>query len=143
MIYGRSHKIPVQNHVYKYISQVKNCLNKNKYGFSEIMYICFFLQLYNFDSFFNFQQEMFMKHLRPPLDRHYRVHKPFGHEWKLQITGIFSKSKGHYSIKNGSIIPKTKLELDILPINLYTKFHFNICNHCKENEPKLQIIGIF
>ena len=115
----------------------------------------------------------------PPLDIHYRVHKPFGHEWKLQIIGIFqiqgpylwqkwldrtqnttwprysydkfayqislqylqpvqrkwtetanywnfSKSKGHNSGKNGSIVPKTKLDLDILTKNLYTKFHCNI-----------------
>jgi hypothetical protein len=46
----------------------------------------------------------------------------------------FSKSKGHNSSKNGSIVPKTELDLDILTINLYTKFHFNICNQCKENE---------
>jgi hypothetical protein len=51
----------------------------------------------------------------------------------------FSKSKGHNSGKNGSIVPKTELDLDILTINLYTKFHFNICNQCKENERKLLV----
>jgi hypothetical protein len=55
----------------------------------------------------------------------------------------FSKCKGHNSVKNGSIVSKTELDLDILMINLYTKFNFNICNQCKENEQKLQIIGIF
>jgi hypothetical protein len=55
----------------------------------------------------------------------------------------FSKSKGHNSGKNGSIIPKIILDLDILTINLYTKFHFNMSNQCKEIERKLQIIGIF
>jgi hypothetical protein len=55
----------------------------------------------------------------------------------------FSKSKGHNSRKNGSMVPKTQLEIDIRTINLYTKFHFNMCNQCKENERKLQIIGIF
>jgi hypothetical protein len=55
----------------------------------------------------------------------------------------FSKSKGHNSVKNGSIVSKTELDLDILTINLYTKFYFNMCNQCKENERKLQIIRIF
>jgi phage terminase large subunit-like protein len=55
----------------------------------------------------------------------------------------FSKSKGHNSSKNGLIVPKTQLEIDILTMNLYTKFHFNMCNQCKENERKQQIIGIF
>jgi hypothetical protein len=56
----------------------------------------------------------------------------------------FSSSKGHNSVKNGSIVPKTEADLDILTINLYTKFHFRtMCNQCEENEWKLQIIGIF
>jgi hypothetical protein len=58
----------------------------------------------------------------------------------------FSKSKGHNSVKNGSIVLKTKLDLDILMINLYTKFHFSMhgmYNQYKENERKLQIIQIF
>jgi hypothetical protein len=49
----------------------------------------------------------------------------------------FSKSKGHNSVQNGSIVPKTELDLDILTINLYIKFHFNMCNQCEENERKL------
>jgi hypothetical protein len=48
----------------------------------------------------------------------------------------FSKFEGHNSVRNGSIIPKTVLDLDILMINLYTKFHFNMCNQCEENERK-------
>jgi hypothetical protein len=51
----------------------------------------------------------------------------------------FSKSMGHNSIKNGSIVPKTELDLDILMINLYTKFHFNMCNQCEQNEQKLLV----
>jgi hypothetical protein len=49
-----------------------------------------------------------------------------------------SKSKGHNSVKNGSIVPKTELDLDILKINLCIKYHFNMCNQCEENERKLQ-----
>jgi hypothetical protein len=48
----------------------------------------------------------------------------------------FSKSKGHNSVKNGSIVPKTELDLDILMMNLYTKFHFSMCNQYEENEQK-------
>jgi hypothetical protein len=55
----------------------------------------------------------------------------------------FSKSKGHNSVKNGLIIPKTELDLNILMINLYTKFHFSMYNQGKENERTMQIIGIF
>ena len=55
----------------------------------------------------------------------------------------FLKFKGRNSVKNGSIVPKIKLDLDILTINLYTKIHFNMCIQCKENERKLQITGIF
>jgi hypothetical protein len=49
----------------------------------------------------------------------------------------FSKSKGHNSGKNVSIVPKIELDLDILTINLYIKFHFNMSNQCEENEWKL------
>jgi hypothetical protein len=55
----------------------------------------------------------------------------------------FLKSKGYNSIKNGSIISKRILDLDILIINLYTKFHFSMCNHSEENGRKLQIVRIF
>jgi hypothetical protein len=56
----------------------------------------------------------------------------------------FFKVQGHNSVSNyGSIVLKTELDLDILMINLYTKFYFNMCNQCKENEWKLQIIEIF
>ena len=48
----------------------------------------------------------------------------------------FSKSKGHNSVKNGSIVPKREFDLDTLTINPYTKFHFNMCIKCKENERK-------
>ena len=55
-----------------------------------------------------------------------------------QNTGsTFSKSKGHNSDKNCSIVPKIELHLDIFLVNLYTKFHFNMCNFCEENERKL------
>jgi hypothetical protein len=55
----------------------------------------------------------------------------------------FSKSKSHNSAKNGSTVPKTKPDQDILMIKLYIKFHFSMCSQSKENERKLQIIGIF
>jgi hypothetical protein len=61
-------------------------------------------------------------------------------ERKLQIIGIFFKSKSHdNSGKNSLIVSKTELDLDILTINLYTKFHFNICTQCEENELKLLV----
>lgn len=50
------------------------------------------------------------------------------YENKLQIIGIFLK--GHNSVKNCSIIPKIKL--DLIMINLYNKFHFNMCTSAKE-----------
>jgi hypothetical protein len=54
------------------------------------------------------------------------------------------KSKRNNSVKNVSIVPKTELDLDILKINnLYTKYHFSLCNLCKENERTLRIMGIF
>ena len=55
----------------------------------------------------------------------------------LDYNWISSKSKGHNSVKNGMIVPKTELGLDILLINLYTKFHYSMCNGCEENERKL------
>ena len=51
----------------------------------------------------------------------------------------FSKSKGLNSDKNGSIVPKIELDLDILTINLYTKFQFKMCNQCEEKERKLLV----
>lgn len=36
----------------------------------------------------------------------------------------FSKSNGYKSVKNRSIVPKTKLDLDIVMMNLYTKSYF-------------------
>jgi hypothetical protein len=53
-----------------------------------------------------------------------------------------SKSKGHNSVKNGSLVPKRELDLDIIMRNPCIIL-FNMCNQCKENEWKLQIIGIF
>lgn len=38
----------------------------------------------------------------------------------------FSTSKEHYSLTNCSIVPKIKLDLVIIMINLYIKFHFNM-----------------
>jgi hypothetical protein len=82
--------------------------------------------------------------LMPPLDIHYRVHNPLFWAWMETANNWnFSKSKGHNSVQNGSIVPKTELDLDIPMINLCIKFHFNMCIQCKENERKLQIIRIF
>jgi hypothetical protein len=41
------------------------------------------------------------------------------------------------------MVPTTELDIDILMLILYTKFHFNMCMQCKENQRKLQITGIF
>jgi hypothetical protein len=49
-------------------------------------------------------------------------------------TWNFSESMGHESVKNCSIALKTELDLYILMINLYTKFHLNMCNLCEEHE---------
>jgi hypothetical protein len=88
-------------------------------------------------------QEMFVM-LCPPMHIHYRVHKPLLWAW-METTNYwnFSKSKEHNFVKNCSIVSKTEFDLDILMINLYTKFHFSMYNLCKENERKLKIIGIF
>jgi hypothetical protein len=71
------------------------------------------------------------------------VHKPLLWAWKETANyWNFWKSKGHNSVKHGLIVPKAKPDLDIFMINLYTKFYFKMCNQCKENERKRQIIGI-
>lgn len=46
---------------------------------------------------------------------------------------------GHNSVENSSIKPKIKIDLDIIIINAYTKFHLNTCNLFKENEQKLLV----
>ena len=51
-------------------------------------------------------------------------------EQKLEIIGIFLSQRG-ITVINSSIIPKIKVDLDIIMINQYIKFHFNICNICK------------
>jgi hypothetical protein len=63
--------------------------------------------------------------LMPPLDIHYRVHNRLFWEWMETANNCnFSKSKGHNSVQNGSIVPKTELDLDIPMIILCIKFHF-------------------
>lgn len=62
---------------------------------------------------------------------------------RRQISAIFFMSKAHYSVKNCSIVHKIKHDLNIIKINMYTKFNFNVWNLCKENERRLQIIGNF
>jgi hypothetical protein len=90
----------------------------------------------------------------PPLDIHYKVinldtkfhFRMYNlckeNDWKQQIIGIFRIPWDITLSKIAQSYPKQKLDLDIL-INLYTKFHSSMCNLCKENEKKLQIIGIF
>jgi hypothetical protein len=58
---------------------------------------------------------------------------------EIAIIEICRSPRGIMSVKNCSIIPKTEVNLDIFMINLYTKFLFNLCNQCKENERKLQV----
>lgn len=42
-------------------------------------------------------------------------------------------------LKNSLIVPKIKIDLDILMINPYTKFHFSTRNLCLENERELLV----
>lgn len=42
----------------------------------------------------------------------------------------FSKSKGHNSVKDCTIVPKIEFDLGIIIVNVYTKFHFIMCNFC-------------
>jgi hypothetical protein len=108
---------------------------------------------------------MFVKHLCPPLGIHCRVHKPllWAVSWYHSVNQIsfqyvqslqrkwtktanywnFLSPRGHNSVQNGLIVPKSELGLDIVMVNLYTKFHFNMWILCRENERKLQIIAIF
>lgn len=73
---------------------------------------------------------MFVKHICPfPIGNIFEEEKQ-----KLQIIGTLSTFKGHNSAINCSIIPKKKLDLDIIVINLYTEFHFSRYNLCEENE---------
>jgi hypothetical protein len=70
--------------------------------------------------------------------------QPLRRKWLETVNNWnFSKPKGYNSVKYCKIVPKTELDLDILMINLYTKYHFSICHLCKENERKLQRIEIF
>lgn len=46
-----------------------------------------------------------------------------------------------FQVKNCLILPKTKLDLDILMINMY--LYFSMCNLVEENAQKLQITGFF
>jgi hypothetical protein len=92
---------------------------------------------------------MFVKHLCPPwtfiigYQISFQYVQPLRRKWlETANNWNFSNCKGHNSAKNCSIVPKTELDLDILVINLYTKYHFSMCNLCKENERKLQIYGI-
>lgn len=55
----------------------------------------------------------------------------------------FYKSKVHNSVINCSIVPKVKINLAIIMVNLYTKFNFSKCNLCQENEQENHIIRIF
>jgi hypothetical protein len=48
-----------------------------------------------------------------------------------------SKSKGYNCQKLLDRTRNIELYLNILMINLYTKFHFSMCNQCKQNKRKL------
>lgn len=52
-------------------------------------------------------------------------------EQKLQNTN-FSTSKGHTFVEYYLIIPNIKFVLDIILINLHTKFYLNMCINCEE-----------
>lgn len=79
---------------------------------------------------------MFMKHLCPPPSLE-NIHKV--NEQKLQIIRICLCPRGITLSINCLITSKIKLDLDIIMINLYTKFHFNLCNLCEENERQLLV----
>lgn len=49
------------------------------------------------------------------------------------------KYEGHNSVTNCLIVPKTELNLDVLMINIYSKFHFSMYNLCEECERKLLV----
>lgn len=53
---------------------------------------------------------------------------------------IFLLSQGGIPVilSKFSIVYETKLDLDILMTNLHIKFHFNICNLCRDNDWKLK-----
>jgi hypothetical protein len=75
-----------------------------------------------------------------PLYIHYRVHKPLLRAW-METANYwnFFEVKGAWLCQKLLDRTQNKLDLDILMINLYTKFHFNMCNQCKENERKLLV----
>lgn len=62
---------------------------------------------------------MFVKHFCPPL---------------LETSATkMNYVKGAYLVGNGFILTKIVFDLDIVMINLFTKFHLNMCNLCEEN----------
>jgi hypothetical protein len=44
-----------------------------------------------------------------PLDIHYSLHKPFGHEWEMQIIGIFLSPRAIILAKMPQSYPKQNL----------------------------------
>lgn len=73
----------------------------------------------------------------PPLEITARKMIETASNWNAQGTGItLSKFARSY-------YPKSNMILDIVKINLYTKFYFSICNFPKENEQNLRIVGFF
>lgn len=50
-----------------------------------------------------------------------------------------SNFEGHNSLKNSTFVPKIELNVDFIITNLYTRFYFNMCNICEENEQKLLV----
>lgn len=53
-------------------------------------------------------------------------------------TNLF-KSTGHNSAENCSIVLKIKTNLDIIMINLYTEFQFDMCTLFEENKRKVLV----
>lgn len=71
---------------------------------------------------------------------------PLKHQRKWTKTANnpnFSKSKVNNSVMNCSTVPKIKLNVAIIMINLYPKLNFSKCNLCKENEQERYISRIF
>lgn len=56
-----------------------------------------------------------------------------------KCSSFVNSYEGHNSVTNCLIVPKTELNLDVLMINLYSKFHFSMYNLCEECERKLLV----
>lgn len=74
---------------------------------------------------------------------HIRKCKEIKRKLQIIIRIFFLHPRGITLSKIAQLYSKSNvLDLDIIMINLYTKFYFIMYNLCEENERKLQNIGI-